>query len=282
MKKIILVTGATGKQGSAVVRHALLQGFAVRALTRNPDSLTARALLAKGVEVVKGDMEDVASLLKDMNDVYGVFSVQNYWEKNVGYDGEIRQAKNLAQAAKDAGVSHFVQSSIAGCDNAKGIKHFESKWEIEKTIVSLGLPYTFVRTVFFMDNFLLPKVGPMTFPMLAGSLNPKTRFHLLSVDDIGWFVATAFAQPEQYLGQIIDIAGDSLTVKEMKQVYYKVTGKRPSGFSFPAWLLGLMNREFLEQLQWNNKIGWQFPIRKLRDIHPHLNGFETFLQNRTR
>jgi uncharacterized protein YbjT (DUF2867 family) len=96
MKKIILVTGATGKQGSAVVRHALRQGFTVRALTRNPDSLTARALLAKGVEVVKGDMEDLASLRQAMKDVYGVFSVQNYWEKNVGYDGEIRQATNLA------------------------------------------------------------------------------------------------------------------------------------------------------------------------------------------
>jgi uncharacterized protein YbjT (DUF2867 family) len=278
MKKIILVTGATGKQGGAVVRHLLGQGFAVRALTRDPGKLNAIALSAKGVEVVKGDMEDRASLRRAMTDVYGVFSVQNYWEKNVGYDGEIRQARNLAQAAKDAGVSHFVQSSIANCDNAKGVKHAESKWEIEKLVASLGLPHTFIRTVFFMDNFFIPKVGAMTFPMLSGGLHRKTRFHLLAADDIGWFVTTAFTQPEKYLGQTLEIAGDSLTVQEMKQVYYKVMGKRPSGLKFPAWLLGLMNREFLEQLRWNNRVPWDFSIQKLRVLHPRLSSFESFLK----
>lgn len=278
MKKIILVTGATGKQGGAVAHHLLQQGFAVRALTRDTTKPAARALAAKGIEVVSGDMEDVASLRKAMNDVYGVFSVQNYWEKNVGYEGEIRQATNLARAAKDAGVRHFVQSSIANSDNAKGIKHFESKWEIEKIIKSLELPHTIIRTVFFMDNFFLPKGGAMTFPMLTGGLNRNTRFHLLAVDDIGWFVATALAQPEKYLAQTVEIAGDSLTVKEMKQMFYKVMGKRPSALSFPAWLLGLMNREFLEQLHWNNRVGWHFPIKKLRDIYPKLNSFETFLK----
>jgi uncharacterized protein YbjT (DUF2867 family) len=278
MKKIILVTGATGKQGGAVARHLLQQGFTVRALTRDTTKLAARALATKGVEVIKGDMEDASSLRKAMKDVYGVFSVQNYWEKNVGYDGEIRQAKNLAQAAKEAGVSHFVQSSIANCDNAKGVKHAESKWEIEKLVASLGLPHTFFRTVFFMDNFFIPKVGAMTFPMLAGGLHRNTRFHLLAVDDIGWFVAAAFAQPEKYLGQTLEIAGDSLTVKEMKQMYYKVLGKRPSALKLPAWLLGLMNREFLEQLRWNNRVPWNFSVQKLRALHPQLSSFETFLK----
>jgi uncharacterized protein YbjT (DUF2867 family) len=278
MKKIILVTGATGKQGGAVARHLLQQGFAVRALTRDTTKPAARALAAKGIEVVEGDMGDAWSLRKAMKDVYGVFSVQNYWEKNVGYDGEIGQATNLASVAKDAGVHHFVQSSIANSDNAKGVKHFESKWEVEKMIRSLELPYTFIRTVFFMDNFFLPKVGAMTFPMLAGGLKRNTRFHLLAVDDIGWFVATAFAQRETYLGQTLEIAGDSLTVNEMKQVFYKVTGKRPPAFRFPAWLLGLMNREFLEQLRWNNRVGWHFSIKKARDTYPKLNSFESFLK----
>ena len=274
--KSILVTGATGRQGSAVVRYALRRGFTVRAITRDPDKPSAQALKSQGVEVFRGDMEDASTMALALKGVYGVFCVQNYWEKGVGYAGELRQARNLIQVAQAERVSHFVFSSIVGCDNAHSVEHFEAKWEIEKLVDAAQLPRTFIRNVFFMENFLDPKGGQLMFPVLAGALKPATRFHMISADDIGWFAAEAFAKPDQYLGKMIEIAGDRLTVAEMKQVYANATGKRPSNMKFPFWLLKILNGELAKQFQWNNDVGWHFDVQPIRQNHPDLISFERF------
>jgi len=279
-EKTILVTGATGRQGSAVVRHVLQRGFAVRAITRNTDKPAAQTLKSMGVDLFKGDMEDRASLGQAVTGVQGVFCVQNYWEKGVGYAGEIRQARNLIQVANDAHINHLVLSSIAGCDNAHGVEHFESKWEIEKLVDAAHLPRTFIRTVFFMDNFLDPRNGPLMFPVLAGALKPNTQFHMIATNDIGWFVAEAFANPDQYLGKMIEIAGDRLTVAEMKRIYVNATGKKPSNFKFPSWLLRFLNRDMARQLHWNNEVGWHFDIQEVRRLYPELISFDKFWQAR--
>ncbi|HET8707935.1 MAG TPA: NmrA family NAD(P)-binding protein, partial [Pseudomonadales bacterium] len=140
MAEIILVTGATGAQGGALVPHLLKRGFRVRALTRNPAKPAGQALAAAGAEVVAGDLDDEASLERACAGVYGVFSVQNFWEKGVGYQREVDQGCKLARAAKKAGVKHFLQTSVANCDDAAGVLHFESKYAIEKYIDSLQLP----------------------------------------------------------------------------------------------------------------------------------------------
>src|SRR5215510_10663245 len=112
--KIILVTGATGQQGGATARHLLANGWRVRALTRDPNKPTAQALAQAGAEVVRGDNEDRASLAAAMQNVYGVFSVQNNWLPEVGLDGELRQGKFIADAANGAQVQHFVYTSVGG------------------------------------------------------------------------------------------------------------------------------------------------------------------------
>ena len=281
-KKIILVTGATGKQGRAVVHHALQRGFAVRALTRSPEKPAALALQSLGVEIVRGDMEDAISLRQAMSAIYGVFCTQNYWEKGVGYDGEIRQGRNLIQAASEAQVSHFIHSSVAGCDRASALPHFAAKWEIEKQIVLSGLPHTCIRSVFFMENFLDPKTGPLVIPVLAGALDPTLGLHLIAVDDIGWFAAESFANPQTYLGQTLNIAGDCLTVAQIKQVYAKATGKKPLRFKAPLWLFKQIYPEVAKQFLWNNEHGWNFDIAPLRQIHPGLISFEVFLKLHSR
>ncbi|NJK44171.1 MAG: alpha/beta fold hydrolase [Pleurocapsa sp. SU_196_0] len=279
-EKLVLVTGATGKQGGAVVRHALKRGFKVRALTRDSSKPAAQRLTQAGVDVCEGDLENLPSLQRALEGVYGVFSVQNFWEKGVGYHGEIRQARNLATAAKNASVTHFVQSSIAGCDHAPGVEHFASKLEIEKIVRSLGLPFTFIRTVFFMENFTTPPSDKFVLPMLSGALRPNLRFHMLSVEDIGALSVKSLEQPEVYLGRTIDLAGDSLTVAQIKQLYSRVTGKRAPGFKMPLWVLRLMQAEFARQLEWNNKAGWHFDVEALRADHPELTTLETHLRQR--
>jgi uncharacterized protein YbjT (DUF2867 family) len=147
----ILVTGATGKQGGSVVRHMLGRGWNLRALTRDPGSRAARALADKGVEIVPGDLEDPDSFHAAARGVYGVYSVQDFW--SVGAKREVIRGKNLAVAAKKAGVEHFVYSSVGGAERNTGIGHWESKWEIEKHIRKLGLRSTVLRPVAFMEGY---------------------------------------------------------------------------------------------------------------------------------
>src|SRR5512132_2371533 len=110
--KVIAVTGATGQQGGAVTRKLLADGWKVRALTRDVDKPAAQELASLGAEIFTGDMDDRAELDAAFKGVYGVFSVQNFWLPNVGYEGEIQQGKNVADAAKAADVQHLIYSSV--------------------------------------------------------------------------------------------------------------------------------------------------------------------------
>lgn len=289
MTRTILVTGATGAQGGALVPLLLARGFAVRALTRNPKKPAGQKLAQLGCEVVAGDLDDEASLERACAGMYGVFSVQNFWEKGVGYQREIDQGCKLARAAKKAGVQHFVQTSVANCDNAEGVLHFQSKHEIEKYVDSLGLPRTFLREVFFMENFTEPvmlggekkAMSPYwILPMITGLLNEDTRFHMITVEDIAWFAADVFDHPQQFIGKHLDVASDSLTPAEMRAVFRKVTGRRvlPVMKFSTRLLLRLTNPESARQFRWNNDIGWHFDLAPLRRRHPGMVTLEKFLQ----
>lgn len=290
MTKRILVTGATGAQGGALIPLLLQHGFTVRALTRDPGKPSAQALAQQGVEVVAGDLDDEASLNRACDGCDGVFSVQNFWEKGVGHEREVEQGCKLARAAKQAGVTHFVQTSVANCDEAAGVLHFESKHKIEQYIDSLALPRTFLREVFFMENFTQPvmtsgakqSMSPFwVLPTIIGMLDRDTRFHMISVEDIAWFAADVFAHPEAYLGKELDVAGDVLTAGEMKAIYRKVTGRRlpPVSKWFMRLMLRVVNPESARQFRWNNQQGWKFDIAPLRARHQGLINFERFLRN---
>src|SRR3954447_1418220 len=109
-RDLILVTGATGKQGGAVARRLLAGGHRVRAVTRKPEGEPARALAAKGAEVVQGDFEDAAAMSRALEGVWGMFAVQNTWEAGVVREEE--QGKAVAALARKMGVQHYVYSSV--------------------------------------------------------------------------------------------------------------------------------------------------------------------------
>jgi uncharacterized protein YbjT (DUF2867 family) len=142
--KIVLVTGATGRQGGATARELSSRGWTVHALVRDPDKPEAQALRRHGVTLVRGDMEDPAGLDAALRGVYGVYSVQTFTGPD-GLTGEVRQGKAVAEAAARAGVTHFVYGSVDGSDRSSGVAHFETKGEVEKRIAALGLPATVLR-----------------------------------------------------------------------------------------------------------------------------------------
>ncbi|MGE5377034.1 MAG: NmrA/HSCARG family protein, partial [Bacteroidota bacterium] len=194
--KIIAVTGATGQQGGAVARKLLADGWKVRALTRDVNKPAARALAQAGAELVAGDMDSRADLEAAFQGAYGVFSVQNFWLPNVGYEGEIRQGRNVADAAKAAGVQHLVYSSVGSAHRGMGQKHFESKWIIEQYIHTLGVPYTILRPVAFMDNDNWARPYILSGTYTGMNLRPEKGVQKIAVEDIGVFAALAFADPK--------------------------------------------------------------------------------------
>ncbi|MBO9596922.1 MAG: NmrA/HSCARG family protein [Cohnella sp.] len=209
--KTIVVLGATGQQGSAVTSHLLSDGWNVRAFTRDPSSDKAQALAQAGAQLVVGDMGDRESLDAAMKGAYGVFSVQPpMWDPgDAATAEEIRLGKNAADAAKDAGIRHFVYSSNSGADRQARFRYF-AKWEIEQYIRTLGLQATVVRPSGFMESYASTFYGVQN-GTLTEATSPDVPVKCIAVDDIGAFVALAFNQPDKFLGETIEIAGDALT-----------------------------------------------------------------------
>jgi len=276
--KIILVTGATGQQGGAVSRHLLKDGWKVRAMTRDITKPAAVELKSLGAELFQGDMGDKEALDKAMSGVYGVFSVQNYWEH--GYEGELNQGKATADAAKKAGVKHFIQSSVGGAERNTKLPHFEVKIEIEQYIKLLGLSVTIIRPVFFMENFNTfskpeESEGKLVLTM---AMKPDTKLQMIAVDDIGALAAIIFNDPEKYIGKEIEIAGDELTIPKVAEIYKKVTGKETVFNELPMDVLRSNSEEFANMFQWFIDKGYEADINSLRKIYPALTTFEDWLK----
>jgi uncharacterized protein YbjT (DUF2867 family) len=268
--KVVLVTGATGRQGGGVVRHLLSKGWKLRAISRKPDSAAARSLASQGLEVVQGDLEDSASLDRAARGVYGIYSVQDFWA--VGAKREVQQGKNLADAAKKAGVEHFVYSSVGGAERNSGIDHWESKWEVEKHIRKLGLPATMLRPAAFMENYYIDQVE---IGILKGKLMDPIRadkpYQTIASEDIGGFAALAFERPKEFIGRELEIAGSELTNPEAAQVFSQVLGKPVKFRKLPMPMVRLvLGKEFYQMFRWFNEAGFRADIPGLRREFPEV------------
>jgi uncharacterized protein YbjT (DUF2867 family) len=277
MERLILVCGATGKQGGAVARSLLERDFRVRALTRDPQKPEAQALAEQGAEVVQGDMEDRSAVDQVLVEgVYGVFSVQNFWE--TGYDGEVQQGKTVADAARAAGVDHFVYSSVGSAHRKTGIPHFESKWEIEEHVRQIGLPFTIFRPTFFMQNWEWTR-EMILGGTLAQPLDPDKPLQQVAVEDVGAFAAIAFENPDSWIGREVDLAGDEQSMSEIAETYGRVIGREVSYYQVP-WdqFEEQMGEEATLNLRWINDVGYEADIAALRQEYPELTSFERYLR----
>jgi uncharacterized protein YbjT (DUF2867 family) len=277
MERLILVCGATGKQGGAVARSLLERGFRVRAFTRDPQKPEAQALAEQGAEVVQGDMEDRSAVDQVLVEgVYGVFSVQNFWE--TGYDGEVQQGKTVADAARAAGVDHFVYSSVGSAHRKTGIPHFESKWEIEEHVREIGLPFTIFRPTFFMQNWEWAR-EMILGGTLAQPLDPDRPLQQVAVEDVGAFAAIAFENPDRWIGREVDLAGDEQSMTEIAETFGRVTGREVSYYQVP-WdqFEEQMGEEATLNFRWINDVGYEADIAALRQEYPELTSFERYLR----
>lgn len=272
-EKTILVTGATGKQGGAVARHLVLRGWHVRILCRDPNK--AKCCAEMGMEVVQGNLDDKNSVLKAAGGIYGIFSVQSLEQ---GVEVEARQGKMLADVGKQCRVKHFVYNSVASANRNTGIPNFESKWQVEQHIRSLGLPATIIRPVWFMENFLMPQFRDSILKgTLSMPLKSNKTLQMVAVDNIGGFVATAFESPDKFIGQAIDIAGDEMTMPKVAQKLSKVIDRDVKFVETPMQEMRKASADWATMFQWFNDVGYNCDISKLHQILFDMMDFETWL-----
>ena len=265
----VLVTGATGRQGGAVVRHLLARGACVRALTRNPDSAGASDLAALGVELVTGDMEDARSLERAMQGSYGAYSVQDF---TVGFEREVHQGCNVADAARAAGLEHLVYSSVGGAERNARIDHWDSKWKIEQHIRKLGIPATVIRPASFRENYYIPAVEQ---GLMKGRLvDPVKRdrpYQTIATDDVGKFVALAFDRPQEFIGAELEIAGSELTNEQAAEIFAEVLGRPVKFRRLPMPVVRVaLGKEFFQMFRWFNDSGYRADVDGLRSRYPEL------------
>ena len=260
-RNTILVTGATGKQGGSTLRHLAKHGrFQLRAMARDPDSEAARALKGLGVELVRGDLDDAASLERAVAGAWGVFGVQNTWEAGVAKEEE--QGKRLAKVAREQGVERFVYTSVGSAHKATGIPHFENKFRVEQTVKGLGFPsYAIIRPVFFMENLLSPMF--VQDDKLLSALAPTTKLQMIAADDIGRFGARAFIDAQKHHNAEIDIAGDAVTMVEAAQAASEILGKKVTYQPIPIEAVRKNSEDIALMLEWFERIGYSADIASL-------------------
>jgi uncharacterized protein YbjT (DUF2867 family) len=276
-ERLILVIGATGNQGGAVARHLLQRGkFKVRALVRDENKPASLALRQAGAELVKGDLNERTSLERAIQDVYGVFSVQDFKD---GAATEIRQGKCLADTAKDASIQHFVYSSVGSAERNTGIPHFDSKFQVEEYIRALELPYTIMRPVFFFYNYNMMR-SMVENGTLFQPLSPETKLQQLSEEDYGAMVAEVFERPTDFMHRGIEVASVEMTMPEIAAAFSRVSGKTVNYQQIPFEAFEQQaGAEMTIMYRWFENVGYIADFAELKRDFPTLTNFESYLRS---
>jgi uncharacterized protein YbjT (DUF2867 family) len=206
---------------------------------------------------VKGDLDDEATLRAALRGVWGVFGVQNTWE--AGVEREEVQGKRLATLARDAGVEHYVYTSVGSANKHTGVPHFDNKWRIEETVRGLAFPsHVILRPVFFMENLVAP--FSLNGNSLTVALSPATKLQMIAVDDIGWFGAHAFTHASALNGREIDLAGDVRTMPEAADVLASALGRPISFTRTPIEQVRQYSEDTALMLEWFDRVGYNADI----------------------
>jgi uncharacterized protein YbjT (DUF2867 family) len=285
-----VIFGATGNVGGAAAQALLDRGWSVRAVTRSPQSDKAQALAQRGAELVQADMDDRASLDAAFDGVDRVVSVQSWMVS--GVDGEERQARTVADAAKAAGVRHLVYGSAGIGETDSGVPHFDSKVRVERYMRDdLGLPTTAIRPGPFMELMSQSDFYPQ---LAAWGVMPKivgwdTPAPWTAVADIGAAIANALDDPDRWIGRDVNLISDVKSLRGCRSSFKEVTGKKPFGIGLPLFLFNRMAGPEFETM-WRWEIEWiqrsgedalTLMAADSRQICPQAHSVESWLRART-
>lgn len=286
----ILVTGATGKQGGALITALLASQpkppFHLVALTRKADSARAKTLAQEpNVSILEGDLDDCTSIFKKSEPFHGVFGVTTPMK---GHELEERQGKALVDAAAAAGVKHFVFTSVDRGVNADtdatAVPHFQSKFNIENHLKAVAaktgqMDWTIIRPVTFMDN-LSPDFLGKGFVAMWDLNGMDRKLQLVSSVDIGILAADIFKNQEQYASKALDLATDSLSPNEAKAIFKRVVGTdMPTTYLFVGRLLKwILHKQLGIMFQWFVDVGFAANPNEYKSKFPEMQDFEQWLK----
>ncbi|MFI2476518.1 NmrA family NAD(P)-binding protein [Nocardia xishanensis] len=276
----ILVTGATGKQGGATARRLLADGIPVRALVRDSDAPAARALAAAGAELAIGDFDAPDTLRAAASGARGVFAVPPATYRVEGWDGDLEAKRGIAliDAARTAGIGHFVFTGVASLGEDTWGAH--GKRRIEEALIASGLRHTVLRPVRFMENYLLQ--GSPVDGIADGvhrHLFPADRpLQMIAVDDVAVFAALAFADPDRFDGQILELAGDAVTPVAAAAAIAGATGQPLRYEEVSEAEAEAIGPEIVNVWRLTRRtVGWHADIPALRELHPGLLTLDSWL-----
>ncbi|SDQ43328.1 NmrA/HSCARG family protein [Natronobacterium texcoconense] len=281
MATSVLVTGATGNQGGAVVDHLLESDaeFDVYGLTRDASSETAEELSDRGVTMVEGDLNEKETLAPHVAEVDAVFAVTNFWTQ--GYDQQVKQGKNIAEVASEEGVDQFVLSGVGSHWEDTGVPHFDSAWEIEQHAQELDLPLTTLGPVFFFQNLEAFAEDVVEDGQIALPLEEGVSLQMIDTRNVGRAAAVALANPDEFVGERIEIAGDELTLSETADVLSEVTGQNVDPVHVPIEdAYDSFGEEFTVMCEWFNEVGYSADLEGLEDRFGfEFTDLETYLHD---
>lgn len=271
MTTSVLVTGATGNQGGSVVEHLLESDaeFDVYGLTRDASDERAQELSERGVTMVEGDLNETDTLTPHVEAVESVFAVTNFWI--AGYDTQVQQGKNIADAADEVGVDHFVLSGVGSHEKDTGVPHFDSADEIDRYARDLELPMTVVQPVFFFQNLEAFADDVGDDGQLALPLEEGVPLQLIDTGDVGRATTVALENPDEFVGERVELAGDEKTLTEMAETLSTVTGENVEPVHVPIEdAYDSFGEEFTVMCEWFNEVGYSADRQEL----PERFGFE--------
>jgi uncharacterized protein YbjT (DUF2867 family) len=309
-KKIIAVVGATGAQGGGLVRAILGDpggGFAARAITRDVNSDKAKELAKAGAEVVAADVDDEESLKRAFAGAYGAYCVTFFWA-HFSPEKETAEARNMAGAAKAAGLQHVIWSTLedtrrwvplgdSRMPTLMGkykVPHLDAKGEADGIFTESGVPTTFLLTSFYWENFIYSGMGPKKGPdgklALTLPMGDK-KLPGIATEDIGKCAYGIFKKGRELIGKTVGIAGEHLTGAQMAAAFTKALGRevRYNDVAPEAYRkLGFPGAEDLGNMfqfmrDFNDVFCGARSLDISRALNPSLQTFETWLtKNKSR
>ncbi|CAM4069263.1 NmrA/HSCARG family protein [Staphylococcus schweitzeri] len=292
--KRLLITGATGTQGGAVISEAIKHGYIIRALVRDKTSDSAKTLKNYGIEIVEGDFDDLNSLEKAMNNMDGVFAMTSPSPKSKEVNMESRQAKNLITIAEKQNIKKFVQTSVARTGDQESFKYWgEGYWSenywIQKDIIERAVKgsnlkhWTILKPAYMMENWL-PYRAKYFFPdlknnILKSAFNHESTIDLVSAIDIAKFAVKAFKTENVFDKESIEIASESLTIDQIAMEINKHTDKEIEVLTISpdeAIREGI-SPGIVKSQEWNNLEGYQVDINKTKNYGIKLLSFSEWL-----
>lgn len=265
MSQSVLVVGSTGTQGGAVAWRLMEDGMDVHAMTRRPDSDPAMALAERGATIVEANLDDRIALDEAIADVDAAFLVTDYFEH--GAETEIEQGTMFVDAAAAGDLDHVVFSSVASADAETDVRPFETKAEIERRLESAAVPATIVRPTYFMQNFAAMR-SRIAEGTLALALEPRVPLQMVDVADIGAMVAAALRNPDEYVSETVELAGDELTLDAMAVRFAEVVDRDVSAVSVPNQKLReSLGDDYADMFAWFNRSGFDADLTAVRRDH---------------